>query len=906
MARLSPEFPAGTMADASVSAAVKPGQRERLWVRFAWLLPLALFAATLALPSQLVTRVLPWVPVLGVELAFAVDGLSRLFLLLVAGVGVAVFYYAPGYLHGHPRVGYLMGLLTAFMAAMAGAVVADDLLLLFLFWEATSVLSFLLIGFDHEKKISRDSALHALLITAGGGLALLAGIVLISQAAPDLRLSTLARLDPAVLADPRFQAGAALVLLGAMTKSAQFPFHFWLPGAMAAPTPVSAYLHSATMVNLGVYVLARFDEAMGAVAWWASTLTVLGSTTAVWGALQSLRERDLKRILAWSTVSALGTLTLLIGLPNELGALAFVAFVLAHALYKAPLFFVSGNVDHVTGTRIIDNLRGLGRDMPITAAAAVLAGLSMAGLPSSVGFIAKDTIKAAKELSDAAWLVGVSGLLVSAVSVAVASVAAGRVFFGRGSGDRPPIEHHETPRLHLPPLMLAATGIALGLFPALAEALLFEAARVIAPSLEAAHADLGAEWLVRAESVVVVLALGAAIYAAWNRLHRFLEALRFLDRIGPASLYDFSLASLKRIAGALTRRLQAGRLSRYLLITAGGAVLITAPWALDLAVASLPLRSPVGIGVVLGCVTAVAGVALAVSPGDTLQRLLGTGAVGLGSAVVFLFLGGPDLALTQLAVETVFVVVAAVTLVRYRALNGSSSGAAARASVALAFGALLAALLFRLMQQPLDDRMTRYFLENSVPNAHGHNVVNVIIVDFRALDTLGEIAAVMFAALASWPLLRRLQHSRANPLGNSVLIERTVSLLYWPMLLAAGWFLLRGHNAPGGGFIAALVAISATSAYAFAFGADAARIRMPLRPLALSALGLALTATSGLPALAVGEPFLTHLWGEVAIASATVKLSTVLLFDLGVMLCVWGAMGGFCLRLLEAERCSSW
>jgi multicomponent Na+:H+ antiporter subunit A len=218
-----------------------------------------------------------------------------------------------------------------------------------------------------------------------------------------------------------------------MTKSAQFPFHFWLPDAMAAPTPVSAYLHSATMVNLGVYLMARFDEALGGIAWWTGVLTAIGSATAIWGALQALRERDLKRILAWSTVSALGTMTLLIGLPNELGALAFVAFVFAHALYKAPLFFIVGNVDHATGTRVIDNLRGLRAAMPLTAAAAVLAGLSMAGLPSTIGFIAKDITKVAKELSDAAWFVGASGLLVSAVSIAVASVVAGRTFFGRPS-----------------------------------------------------------------------------------------------------------------------------------------------------------------------------------------------------------------------------------------------------------------------------------------------------------------------------------------------------------------------------------------------------------------------------------------------------------------------------------------
>jgi len=294
---------------------------QALWLRWAWLLPLALLPAVVALPAEPASWSVSWVAPLGIRLGFAVDGLARLFLLLVCVVGAAVLAYTPGYLHGHARLGQLVGLLIAFTLAMIGAILADDLLLLLLFWEATSVLSFLLVGFERDSPDSRESARQALLVTGAGGLALLAGFVLILLAAPGLRLSDLAQLDPAVLVQPGFQAGVALVLAGAMTKSAQFPFHFWLPGAMAAPTPVSAYLHSATMVNLGVYVMARFDEAMGAVAWWEGALLSIGTLTALWGAMQAPRERDLKRILAWSTVSALGMLTVLIGLPNELGAL---------------------------------------------------------------------------------------------------------------------------------------------------------------------------------------------------------------------------------------------------------------------------------------------------------------------------------------------------------------------------------------------------------------------------------------------------------------------------------------------------------------------------------------------------------------------------------------------------------
>ncbi|MFC0253411.1 hydrogen gas-evolving membrane-bound hydrogenase subunit E [Massilia consociata] len=749
-----------------MTQAAQPMARQAAWIRLAWLLPLALLMAAVSLPDEAATWAVSWVAPLDIRLGFASDGLARLFLVLVFGVGVAVFAYAPGYLHGHPRTGTLMALLVTFMLAMAGAILADDLLLLLLFWEATSVLSFLLVGFEHDKQESRDSARQALLVTGAGGLALLAGIVLILLAAPGLRLSDLPLIEPAVRDDLRFQAGVALCLIGAMTKSAQFPFHFWLPGAMAAPTPVSAYLHSATMVNLGVYVMARFDAAMEPVAWWGGTLLAVGTITALWGVLQAPRERDLKRILAWSTVSALGTLTVLIGLPHELGALAFTAFLLAHALYKAPLFFVAGNVDHATGTRMIDRLGGLRRGMPLTALAALLAGVSMAGLPATLGFVAKDSMKAAKAVTEVIWVVEGVSLLVSTVGVAVASVAAVRIFFGTPSQDAGHAPHEDGWRLTAPPLALAGLGIAFGLFPMLAEPLVADAARVIAPSLRRADASLETEGPMQLEGFAVAWAIGLAVYVGWSRLGRFFGRLRFLD--GPAATYAMVLRYLKHVAGILTRGMQAGRLSRYLGMTATATVLFAAPWALGLTFAPPQAAGLDGAGVVVGCVAAILGAVLAARARDTLLRLLGTGVVGTGSALVFLFRGAPDLALTQLAVETVFVVVAAVALRRYRQgpdthPAGSRRTRAWRAGVAVAFGLLLGAALLALAAQPFDDAMTRYFLAQSVPEAHGRNVVNVILVDFRALDTFGEIAVVMLAALAAWPLARRARIRRQGP-----------------------------------------------------------------------------------------------------------------------------------------------
>jgi multicomponent Na+:H+ antiporter subunit A len=760
------------MAAAQTSMTVEPanapsvsgsGAAVSIWVRASWLLPLSLLLAVMALPGEPIALVVPWVPSLDLHFAFTIDGLNRLFLFLITGVGAVIFFYTPAYLHGHPRLGMVMGLLCVFLLSMVGAVLADDLLLLFLFWELTSVLSFLLIGFEHGKKVVRDSAQHALLITAGGGLALFGGFLLILQAAPGLRLSDLPHLDPVLLEDYRFNAGVVLVLIGAMTKSAQFPFHFWLPGAMAAPTPISAYLHSATMVKLGVYLMARFDEAMGAVDWWETTLTVIGTVTALWGAIHSLRERDMKAILAWSTVSALGTLTLLVGLPNELSALAFVAFVVAHASYKATLFLVVGNVDHVAGTRLIDRLRGMGRAMPMTAAAAILAGLSMAGLPSSIGFIAKDTIKASKELAESAWPIVGAGVLVSAIGVAVAAVATVRIFLGPSNDSLCDSAHEEGVRLRLSPLVLAVLGIVLGLAPGLMQPILLDAARMIAPTLQAADAAVDNTWPTRLGSLAVVMMLGWIIYANWDRLHRCLEELKALERIGPASAYESAFGLLKGIAGATTRTLQSGRSSRYLIATTVAIVVLLAPLLVQLAPRFGELRMKGDIGLLLGCFTAIMGALISASGRDTLQRLLGAGAVGYGSAIVFLFRGAPDLALTQLAVETVFVVLGAITLRRIAASQMKRHAHIVRVAAAVSFGVAVGAILLTLMLQPFDQAMSRYFLDASVPQAHGRNVVNVIIVDFRSLDTVGEITVVLLATLAAWPLMRHIRRRIEQP-----------------------------------------------------------------------------------------------------------------------------------------------
>ncbi|MBI1304489.1 MAG: DUF4040 domain-containing protein [Phycisphaera sp.] len=736
----------------------------------------------------------PWVPSLGIDLAFRLDGLSALMLLLITGVGTGVFIYAGGYLAGHPHQRRLYGALTAFMLAMIGCVTADDLFVLFLFWEMTSLTSFLLVGFNHHDQQSRKSAQQALLVTGSGGLAMFAGFVLLAQAFGTSSISAIIAAAPAAEATPALTAAVALVLVGAFTKSAQVPFHFWLPNAMAAPTPVSAYLHSATMVKLGVYLVARLDPAFGAWDWWQWTLQAVGALTAGWAMVLALRERDLKRILAWSTVATLGTLVLLVGLPGAGATAAVAALLLAHALYKAPLFFVAGNVDHEAGTRIIDRLGNLRRAMPWTATAALLAGLSMAGIPLTFGFVAKDAINSAKAAEQLLPLVQIGYGVFGAIAVAVAGVAAIRIFWShRGMKELP--KAHEAPiALVLPPLVLALAGVVLGAVPSIARPLVVAAAEAMWPigttgvagALERPF-DHVLEPSFDIASMVgmlaVTLVVGAVVYFFWDPLHRAFDRVAGrLDWLGSAAHYARILKAIPRSAAFFTRGLQHGRLPSYsvaLLLAAaaflGGAILVggglLGAGMFDGAFAggglALPAWTPPSVAITGACLLITLGALLAGVFEQRLAMILCAGIVGFGSALLFLFAGAPDVAFTQFTVETVFVIVAASVLLKLKRLGRTTSIRDPRNRP----GALLAALAFATAAtlvflvtgaDPIDPSLSAYFSERSVPDANGRNVVNVILVDFRALDTLGESTVVMLSFLATAPVLFSLRLARGS------------------------------------------------------------------------------------------------------------------------------------------------
>ncbi len=725
------------------------------------LLPALLFALLVALPEG-ASVAWPWLPSLGITLAFRMDGLSRLMGLLITGIGAGVFLYASAYLKGNAQLHRFLAILTLFMAAMLGAVLADDLILLFVFWELTSLASFMLIGFEAQKLAARRAAQQGLLVTVGGGLAMLAGLLLLGLVANSFRISEILAAADALRAHALTPVIILLITIGCFAKSAQWPLHFWLPNAMTAPAPVSAYLHSATMVKLGVYLLARLNPAFQEFALWQGMLTGAGALTMVTGALLALRERDLKRKLAWSTVVALGTLVTLIGLEEPLAASAAVVFLLVHALYKAGLFLVSGIVDKKTGTRDAMVLSGLGRRMPLTALAAALAALSMAGAPGFIGAMSKDLMFTV-QLGVPGLLPGVA-LAVNAAMVVVAGVVAARPFLGPAMETAqtvkdPPIE------MLAAPLLLGTLGLLFGLFPGLIGGWLVEpaAAAILGRPTGLALGEKQGETFVFYLSLGA-LGVGVLMFFGWRRLQPTLAGMAWLDTRGPDAGYARIMAGVSRAAVAVTARVQTGSLRHYLALTlgivlGGAALVLVLNGGLALPRATLwphwwqvALAALVAVGAVAACrVRALMG------------QVMAAGLVGFGAGILFLTLGAADLAFTQFSVETIAIVLLVAVLARlpFRELDPRRRTERRRdAALAAAAGVIGTLILFAVLSVPFDTTIPDWMGQAAVPEAKGRNVVNVVLVDFRALDTLGEIAVLLIAALAAAVLLRRAGRAR--------------------------------------------------------------------------------------------------------------------------------------------------
>ncbi|WP_112323481.1 putative monovalent cation/H+ antiporter subunit A [Oceanibium sediminis] len=701
----------------------------------------------------------PWVPALDVQLAFTLDGLSLVFALLISGIGTLVMLYSNSYLAGHPQYARFALYLTLFMLAMLGLVVSDNLLALFVFWELTTLTSYLLIGFGHESASSRRSALQAMLVTGAGALALLAGLILLGSVAGTYSISGIIAQGDVVREHALYVPILVLILAGAFTKSAQVPFHFWLPNAMAAPTPVSAFLHSATMVKAGVYLMARLHPALSGTEVWLWTLTILGAVTAVFASVLALRQTDLKLALAYTTLMALGTLTLFLGSDTEYAITAFCTFLIVHSLYKAALFLVVGCVDHGTGTRDAALLGGLARAMPVTAIAAGVAALSMAGFPPFLGFIGKE-LKYAGALAVASEPVLVAGavLVANALMLAVAGVVSFKPFWRPAGGALPDTPHEAPWPMLAGPVILAALGAVFGIQPDLIQATLINPGvdSILRARGEAKELHLWAGVNLPLILSVATFILGLTLYALHGRLRAVLtrwdEAAPHFD-----TGWDRLLDGLKAVASWQTRLLQSGVLRRYLL-TIFGALFVTLAWTLYARSPGIPALSFPDLELKHWAIIAliIAGTIEVALTGSRVAAIAALGVVGIGVALIFVIYGAPDVAITQLLVETLVVVLIAVVMLRLPHLdeNRRRDWRPRDAVLGAGVGVVVTMIVLQVLAQPLDTRLTDYFEVTAWPEAFGRNIVNVILVDFRALDTFGEIAVVLIAALAAYALLR--------------------------------------------------------------------------------------------------------------------------------------------------------
>ena len=701
-----------------------------------------------------------WIPSLAVDLVFRLDGLSLLFALLISGIGVLVVLYASAYLKHHPDQGRLQTLLLAFMLSMLGLVTADHVILLFVFWELTTVTSFLLVGFDHDKPGARRSALQALLVTGAGGLALLVGMILLAKTAGSYLLSDIIAAGSALTSDPLYHPILALILIGAFTKSAQFPFHFWLPNAMAAPTPVSAYLHSATMVKAGIYLMARLQPALGGTEAWFYTLSVAGAATALWASLMALRQTDLKLMLAWTTVMALGTLTMFLGSDQRIAVLAAMTFLIVHAFYKCALFLVIGNVDHGTGTRDIDRLGGLARFMPVTALIAAAAGLSMAGFPPFLGFIGKELkYEGALAIAGEPFLIAGAAVAANAMMVAVALMIVVRVFLGKTRLEAGGI-HEASAMMWLGPMLLAAGGLITGIFPELISKTVIEPA--ITGILQQPTAIKLSLWHgINLPLMLSVLttAIGLVLFWQGRRVRATVDRLVSALPLTGDRAYDALMRLVQRGATAIIDRVQTGVLGHYLtavflvIVIGGGAALYASDITFDLdRISPVPALAWVVVSVM------TAATAVVVVSRSRLLAICALGLVGIGVALIFLMFSAIDVAITQLMVETLFVVLVAIVLLRLPGFAGLAHpgrfGNLRDASIAMGAGVVVALVTIGVALTPIDLDIPTFYEANSFTEAYGRNIVNVILVDFRALDTLGEIAVVATAALAVIALLK--------------------------------------------------------------------------------------------------------------------------------------------------------
>ena len=844
-----------------------------------------------------------WVHGLGLAIDLRLDGMALTMSLLVVGIGVLVLLYARQYFDADaPDLNRAAGLLVLFAGAMVGLVQADHLLVLYTCWELTSITSYLLIGHNHTDAGARAAALHALLVTSAGGLAMFGGFVLLGQHAGTYRFSELLA-EPPAIGGATINVALVLILIGAFTKSAQYPFHAWLPGAMTAPTPISAYLHSATMVKAGVYLVARLAPVFAATTVWRPLVVTAGLITLIVGGLRALRQHDLKLLLAFGTVSQLGLMIVLFGVGTPAATAAGWSFLVGHALFKAALFLVVGILDHQTGTRDIWELPVLGRGWIAVEVISAVSVASMAGVPLLAGFVAKESAYTA--LADGGF--GASALVLAAVVVGSTLTVAYAARFHWGAFIAPRAKGRPGPApapaasFVAPGAVVAVGTLVLGLVPFIADRLATAATRSLDPTAPAVHLGLWHGFGVPLALSAATLAVGAVLSYRNRTTQRVLAAGRGLPR-GEA-IYLVLLRAVGALARRTTAVVQSGSLPIYC-----GVILLTAailPVSVLFAAGEVP--SP-PLGALRDVPVAVMLVVAALGAAVVRRRFSAAvflGVAGYAMAGMFVLYGAPDLALTQVVVETLSTVVFVLVLGRLPEQFERQStrrrrilrlGAASAVGVAVFVFALSASA-----DRP-EPVVSNEMVARSVPDGHGRNVVNVTLVDFRGLDTLGEITVLAVASIGAVAIARAGRRAAgvattglSGPLPTLSAIRRlvffdvSVGLIFHVVMMASVWLLFAGHNQPGGGFVGGLLAGSAITLRYIAGGMDEVRSRTRFRPWTVLGAGLLLATTTAIAPLVRGGSILEVAYRSVDVgALGTLGLSSALVFDSGVYLTVVG------------------
>ncbi|MFN3952134.1 MAG: hydrogen gas-evolving membrane-bound hydrogenase subunit E [Thermaurantimonas sp.] len=703
--------------------------------------------------------IIRWQEGMGVHFEWRIDGLSLLFVLLISGIGTLVFAYSHYYLKGHPDKFRFFGFLAFFMTAMLGLVVSDNLMMMFMFWELTSISSFFLIGFHYEEKSSRDAALRALSVTGLGGVGLLVAAVLISTVTGSYSFSDALVQRDAIIDSPQGKVAFWLFLLAAFTKSAQFPFHFWLPGAMKAPTPVSTYLHSATMVKAGVFLLLRLYPVYSGLELWKPVLMTVGGVTMVYSAIQALLFKDMKSILAYTTLSALGILVFLTGIGGEGGISASAIFILVHALYKASLFLITGIVDHQTHSRDVTRLNGLGRIMPGVAVAAWIAALSHGGVPLTFGFLGKEFLyEAAYGLVDQSVLPVAAAFLTGCLLFLAGFWVGVKPFTGKLANE---FDHGVSYRvsawLKLPVYILSVFTLVLGVYPNIISGLTNQVLTSVQIDYDPVDIHLWHGFTPVFFMSMATLVLGVLLYLITKpgRIYqRSVEKLSY----SATSVYDMTRYSIKKLSQVYTDLLQNGYLRLYVLTIVVFLMMLVGYSMFKGVHIYVDFRKISEVTVyeatiVLLLIFSILFILLAKS---RLAAVAAMGVLGISISLLFVFYSAPDLAMTQFSIDTLTVILFVLVLYKLpKYINVSSVAVRIRDFiVSAAFGAIITMLALEVLNEPINRETSEYYVQNSYVLAKGKNVVNVILVDFRGADTMVEITVLTIAALGVFGLMK--------------------------------------------------------------------------------------------------------------------------------------------------------